>query len=228
MRRPRVTHVSYVYGLESVSINGRLLNWAAAMCQDLPSFMVSPCRQWNEYPVSVAACRYPAHVARFRFILSDAQCPACACKSGRGKCYGLLRSSVSVPGATTKSRPSRPPQASSKQIVSGAIMHWQGYTYDRGVYYACIGWILTIIAVAAVSIRFYSRTFLTRSVGSDDFAILVSIVSISGRNFHVRALTMRKVLSFVGQINDTLAVAQGMGRHTALLNNDQYSQVQKW
>ena len=52
----------------------------------------------------------------------------------------------------------------------------QSYTYDRGLYYIIIGGILTVIALVVVVVRIYSRTFLTRSLGSDDFTILVSTV----------------------------------------------------
>ena len=49
--------------------------------------------------------------------------------------------------------------------------------YNRGIYYTTIAWVLTVIALVVVAIRIYSRAFLTRSLGSDDFAILVSVVS---------------------------------------------------
>lgn len=68
--------------------------------------------------------------------------------------------------------------SSVPQDLACLEMHRQGYTYDRGIYYVAISWVTTIIAVAAVSIRLYSRAFLTRSIGSDDFAILISAVCI--------------------------------------------------
>lgn len=57
-------------------------------------------------------------------------------------------------------------------------MHWEGYTYDRGIYYASIGWVLTVIALPTVAIRIYFRAFLTRCLGFDGFAILISAVSV--------------------------------------------------
>ena len=57
-------------------------------------------------------------------------------------------------------------------------MHWQGYNYDRGVYYLSFVYILGLTAIAVVLLRLFTRIWLTRSVGSDDFAIIVSLVSI--------------------------------------------------
>lgn len=49
-------------------------------------------------------------------------------------------------------------------------------TNHRGIAYLVLGWSLTFIAMLLCTIRMYSRTILTRSVGSDDFAILVALV----------------------------------------------------
>ena len=46
----------------------------------------------------------------------------------------------------------------------------------RGYAYVSCEWILLVIEIFAVTIRLYTRTFLTRSIGSDDFAILIAFV----------------------------------------------------
>ena len=49
-------------------------------------------------------------------------------------------------------------------------------TNHRGIAYLVLTWGLTFIATIVCTIRLYSRTILTRSVGSDDFTILVALV----------------------------------------------------
>ena len=51
---------------------------------------------------------------------------------------------------------------------------------NRGIYFIAIGWPLSVVVLFVVGARFYSRYFLTRSLGSDDFFILVS--SVRGPN----------------------------------------------
>lgn len=105
----------------------------------------------------------------------------------------------------------------------------EGFYYNRGVYYATIGWILTVLALTAVAIRIYSRTFLTRSTGSDDFAILLSAVSSHKTNHPwVWNAYRRQCLTLAGEIGDTLSVAHGVGRHEQLLSKGQVSQVTRW
>lgn len=48
--------------------------------------------------------------------------------------------------------------------------------YNRGVYYLAIGWVLTSIAIIVVCTRLYSRAYITRSIGSDDYAVVISMV----------------------------------------------------
>ena len=40
-------------------------------------------------------------------------------------------------------------------------------------------WTFTLLELLTVGLRLYSRTFLTRSVGSDDFFIVVAFVCAS-------------------------------------------------
>ena len=50
--------------------------------------------------------------------------------------------------------------------------------YDRGIPYLVIGWVLTFLVLMAVVVRIYSRSLLTRSLGSDDFTIVIATVSL--------------------------------------------------
>ena len=58
----------------------------------------------------------------------------------------------------------------------------EGYDYDRGIYYIILAWVLTVIMLIAVGIRLYSRGVLTRSIGSDDFFIVIATVSLEEPN----------------------------------------------
>lgn len=46
----------------------------------------------------------------------------------------------------------------------------------KGIAYISYEWTLTLIELLVVPLRLYSRTFLTRSVGSDDLFILIGFV----------------------------------------------------
>ncbi|KAI9727271.1 MAG: hypothetical protein M1828_006890 [Chrysothrix sp. TS-e1954] len=83
--------------------------------------------------------------------------------------------------------------------------------YDRGICYGIIGWILTVLLLIAVAIRLYSRSYLTRSLGSDDFAIVVATC-----------------LSFIGMVQDTIAVGYGLGKHESLLSPAEVQEIHKW
>ncbi|KAI9671856.1 MAG: hypothetical protein M1831_003384 [Alyxoria varia] len=86
-----------------------------------------------------------------------------------------------------------------------------GQDLMRGAYYIGIGWPLTVIMLATVSLRLYTRTFLTRSLGADDATIIFPAI-----------------LSFVGQIGDTLGTVNGEGRHEWLLSLNQLEHAYKW
>lgn len=47
-----------------------------------------------------------------------------------------------------------------------------------GIAYLTCQWTFTVFGLAVVALRVYSRTFLTRSVGSDDFCIVIAHVSV--------------------------------------------------
>ena len=49
---------------------------------------------------------------------------------------------------------------------------------DRGIWYMPLSWVLLTLDIIVVFFRLYSRFFLTRSAGSDDFAITIALVSI--------------------------------------------------
>lgn len=97
---------------------------------------------------------------------------------------------------------------------------------NRGNWYIPAGWTLTVLAVAAVVFRLYSRIFLTRSFGSDDCAIIIAAVRRS-RNLQLPDNDILQVLTFVGEINDTFDVRYGYGRHSQYLTGDQISQIEK-
>ena len=46
----------------------------------------------------------------------------------------------------------------------------------KGIAYVSLQWTFTLIQILVISLRVYSRTLLTRSVGSDDFLIVVAFV----------------------------------------------------
>ena len=46
----------------------------------------------------------------------------------------------------------------------------------KGIAYISLEWVLVLVQILAVTLRVYSRTFLTRSVGSDDFSIVIALV----------------------------------------------------
>ena len=46
----------------------------------------------------------------------------------------------------------------------------------KGIAYVSCQWTLTLLALVIVPLRVYSRSFLTRSFGSDDFFIIIPLV----------------------------------------------------
>lgn len=48
---------------------------------------------------------------------------------------------------------------------------------DRGPAFVAVAWVLTLVAIVVYAIRIYSRTLLTRSLGSDDFTMAFGVVS---------------------------------------------------
>lgn len=48
----------------------------------------------------------------------------------------------------------------------------------RGIAYLSCQWTLTAVGTIVVALRLYSRTLLTRSVGSDDFFIAIAFVRV--------------------------------------------------
>ena len=105
----------------------------------------------------------------------------------------------------------------------------QSFYFNRGVYYLVIGWVLTVILWFAVALRLYSRSFLTRSLGSDDvFIVVASVRSLCYRDTNDSLANSGQLLSSVGEIGDTLAYVHGLGRHAQLLDNRKLSEIFKW
>lgn len=48
----------------------------------------------------------------------------------------------------------------------------------KGTVYISLEWVFTLVQILAVTLRLYSRTFLTRSVGSDDLFIAIAFVRL--------------------------------------------------
>ena len=46
----------------------------------------------------------------------------------------------------------------------------------KGIVYVSLEWVFVLIQILVIILRLYSRTFLTRSVGSDDFSIVIAFV----------------------------------------------------
>ena len=46
----------------------------------------------------------------------------------------------------------------------------------KGIVYVSLEWVFILVQILVIALRVYSRTFLTRSVGSDDFSIVIAFV----------------------------------------------------
>lgn len=47
----------------------------------------------------------------------------------------------------------------------------------RGPAITAVGWLLTSVCIVTISLRFYVRTSITRSLSSDDWTMLIAVVS---------------------------------------------------
>ncbi|KAI9667146.1 MAG: hypothetical protein M1831_001323 [Alyxoria varia] len=82
---------------------------------------------------------------------------------------------------------------------------------NQGLAYVLTNWALTLVIYFVFSLRIYSRTLITRSVGSDDFTIAFSVV-----------------LSTFAAVVNTIQVHAGLGRHQSELTPEQYSINEHW
>lgn len=99
---------------------------------------------------------------------------------------------------------------------------------SRGDWFLPIGLTCTILAVFAVVVRFYTRAFLTRSLGSDDLAIIPPFVS--GRPHDLCALhslKLQTISATAGQVFDSIMVVKGFGVHEKYLSTDERQVVKK-
>lgn len=48
----------------------------------------------------------------------------------------------------------------------------------KGIVYVSLEWVFILVQILVITLRVYSRTFLTRSVGSDDFCIVIAFVRL--------------------------------------------------
>ncbi|KAL9003048.1 MAG: hypothetical protein Q9188_004060 [Gyalolechia gomerana] len=81
----------------------------------------------------------------------------------------------------------------------------------RGLAFISCEWILTATELIAITLRLYSRTFLTRSVGSDDFFITIGFL-----------------LNVAGEVSDLKCFLNGWSQHENNLTPDMYAAEQKW
>ncbi|CAO1601331.1 hypothetical protein XANCAGTX0491_004999 [Xanthoria calcicola] len=81
----------------------------------------------------------------------------------------------------------------------------------RGIAYVSCQWTLTAVGTIVVALRLYSRTLLTRSVGSDDFFIAIAFI-----------------LNVAATISDLKAFLHGWSQHERTLSPEAYSMEQKW
>ena len=50
----------------------------------------------------------------------------------------------------------------------------------KGIVYITFEWIFILVQITVITLRLYSRSFLTRSIGSDDFFIVIAFVRWPG------------------------------------------------
>ncbi|KAI9710648.1 MAG: hypothetical protein M1828_002135 [Chrysothrix sp. TS-e1954] len=81
----------------------------------------------------------------------------------------------------------------------------------RGTDYEACAWTFSALAAVTVSIRLYTRCFLTKTAGLDDICIVLALC-----------------LTVVGNACDTVAVDYGFGRHSYSLTAAQLSGATRW
>ena len=64
-----------------------------------------------------------------------------------------------------------------RTLLPSMVQHFT----PAGAAFVSTEWAITFFSTAVVWIRLYSRAFLTRSIGSDDFAILLAWVCLKAR-----------------------------------------------
>ena len=53
------------------------------------------------------------------------------------------------------------------------------YHNAKGIVFISFKWVFILIQLLTITLRVYSRTFLTRSVGSDDFFLVMGFVCLA-------------------------------------------------
>ena len=48
----------------------------------------------------------------------------------------------------------------------------------KGIVYVALEWIFILVQITVITLRLYSRSILTRSIGSDDFFIVIAFVEV--------------------------------------------------
>lgn len=99
----------------------------------------------------------------------------------------------------------------------------------KGIALISCEWVATAIELLAVTLRLYSRTFLTRSVGSDDFFISIGFVRlVMNPNPRNTADIHSQALEVVATVSDLEAFLNGWSQHEDSLTKGQYSSEEKW
>lgn len=98
---------------------------------------------------------------------------------------------------------------------------------NRGTSFLVVTLFFTILALIFVSLRIYTRIWITRAFGWDDGMIIFSLVSFSA---HVILLYTysQQVLATVSTSFNVPKVIAGYGQHLSHLSDRQVSEVLKW
>lgn len=101
----------------------------------------------------------------------------------------------------------------------------------KGIVYVSLEWVFVLVQFLVITLRIYSRTFLTRSVGSDDFSIVIGFV----RFMLVPLLSSERaandgtqLLNVVAIVSDLKAFLNGWAQHESALTPGEYAAEEKW
>lgn len=99
-----------------------------------------------------------------------------------------------------------------------------------GIAFVSCEWFFIAIELVAVTLRLYSRTFLTRSVGSDDFFLTIGFVRFALPTLLVdeQLTATTQVVNIAGVVSDLQSFRNGWSQHESDLTPDMYAAQQKW
>jgi hypothetical protein len=85
------------------------------------------------------------------------------------------------------------------------------YDGDSGIPFLVVGTTLTAFVVLAWATRIYTRLLLTRSIGSDDFAITLSVA-----------------FCIFGAVGGGIQVENGLGKHKDQISTHAFDREELW